>query len=512
MDNYEAFRPLIHFTPATNWINDPNGLVYCDGEYHMFYQYHPYSTLWGPMHWGHAVSLDLVNWEERPIALYPDQHGQAFSGSAVIDHHNTTGFGVGVMVALFTQHQAEGHRQTQSLAFSPDRGHGWVVYPGNPLLQPLNQMRDFRDPKVFWYGTAEAGHWVMVLAAGGMILFYRSSNLIDWAPCGAFGLGEAPGVGVWETPDLVHLPVDGGEERRWVLIVSVGGGAPAGGSGTVYFVGEFDGESFTSSNPKGTLLWLDYGADAYAAQSWSNEPQGRCLIIQWMNNWDYARLIPTERWRGAMTMPRELGLVTTRHGLRLQQQFPVEVTSLRGARHAIPATSLSSARELVIDVGAEGAEFAAGALELTVDFTWPEDESVAFALDLCFGVDDVVTVAYDGEAHELALDRARSGVVDFHPTFPVVHHAPLSSRRGMLRLQLLIDVASLELLAGDADHPGLVAMTEQIFPRCPLSVIVLRGDTGSVEVTNMTLYALQATARPVARSADVAQFPQDRDR
>ena len=247
-------RPGYHFTPPANWLNDPNGLVYLDGEYHLFYQCHLGDIGWGPMHWGHAVSRDLLNWQHLPVALAPDGNGMIFSGSAVVNTENSAGFGREALVAVFTHHSAQ--QESQSLAFSLDRGRSWVKYKGNPLLNPPPGTPDFRDPKVFWYGEPGAGQCVMILAVGRQVLFYTSPNLIDWSPSGSFGNGYGSTSGVWETPDLFELPVDGGPDLRWVLTVGVGDGGPAGGSATQYFIGQFDGHVFLSDNPTETVLWM----------------------------------------------------------------------------------------------------------------------------------------------------------------------------------------------------------------------------------------------------------------
>ncbi|MEZ4595112.1 MAG: glycoside hydrolase family 32 protein, partial [Chloroflexota bacterium] len=326
---FEPFRPAYHFTPPTAWLNDPNGMVYYDGEYHLFYQYHPDSTVWGPMHWGHAVSTDLVNWQHLPIALAPDELGYIFSGSAVIDWHNTAGFGPEAMIAIYTYHDANAN-QSQAIAYSLDKGRTWTKYAGNPVIPTPTNIRDFRDPKVLWYEDEDGnGRWVMALAVGRSILFYSSPNLIDWVATGSFGFGHGATDGVWETPDLFELPVAGTAESRWVLTVGIGDHAPASGSGMQYFIGQFDGQTFTNENPKETVLWADYGADFYAAQSWSDAPNGRRLWLAWLNNWQYANQIPTTTWRGAMTLPRELRLVQTEAGIRLGQTAVPELTHLR---------------------------------------------------------------------------------------------------------------------------------------------------------------------------------------
>jgi ABC-type sugar transport system permease subunit len=272
---------------------------------------------------------EVLSWRHLPIALYPDEVGNIFSGSAVIDWKDTAGFGAEAMVAIFT-HESQG-RQMQSLAYSTDQGRTWHKYDANPVLDPPNNIKNFRDPKVLWYDAGDgAGHWVMSVAAGNVILFYSSPDMKNWEPTGGFGLGYSATCGVWETPDLFELPVDGGPETRWVLAVGIGGCAPGGGSGVQYFIGAFDGATFSSENPQETVLWADYGADFYAAQSWSDAPGGRRIWVGWMNNWLYAQDIPTSSWRGALTIPRELALTNTPQGVRLVQRPVPELQQLRG--------------------------------------------------------------------------------------------------------------------------------------------------------------------------------------
>ena len=480
MTRNEPFRPQFHFSPAANWINDPNGLVYYKGEYHLFYQYHPDSTIWGPMHWGHAVSPDMVNWTELPIALYPDEHGAIFSGSAVIDWQNSADFGPEAMVAIFTHHQHENGIQTQSqsLAYSLDSGRTWTKYAGNPVLSPTNQMRDFRDPKVFWYGTGQDGHWVMALAAYRLILFYKSPDLIHWEACGGFGFGHGSTEGVWECPDLFALPVEGTNENRWVLVVGVGSGGPTGGSGQQYFVGHFDGETFTSENPKEVTLWADYGADFYAAQSWSDAPDGERLLIAWMNNWVYARQIPTSTWRGAMTLPRVLSLVRTPDGIRLRQQ---PVTNLRSLRR-------SALRQENITISAGGSFTPAvqvGNLwEIRAEFVAPGEGVGEFGLRLAWGGASAVTFGY--RSGSLFCDRTASGRVDFNPAFPAIHSVRLDPEKGRLRLHIFVDHSSVELFAND----GLVCMTERIFPEEGATRITVFAAGAPVTLTQLEIYPL----------------------
>lgn len=484
----DLYRPKFHFTPAAQWINDPNGLVYHEGEYHLFYQYHPGSTVWGPMHWGHAISRDLVTWQELPIALYPDELGMIFSGSAVIDHANTAGFGAGAMVAIFTHHVHEGHVQSQSIAYSLDNGRSWTKYAGNPVIATPAETRDFRDPKVFWYEDGDTGHWVMCLAVGRAIHFYTSPNLRDWSPSGRFGDGFGGTTGVWETPDLFDLPVEGTDECRWVLFVGMGDGAPAGGSGQQYFVGDFDGNTFASENPPERVLWADYGADFYAAQSWSNAPEGRRLAIAWMNNWRYARNLPTEGWRGAMTLPRVLTLHPTAQGPRLRQT---------------PAVSLADAvgtESLALDVAVLGGGDSAGltlpgadAWQIDVRLTLADAQRDRVDISLTFGEGaDAVRISYLGCEQSLLFDRTQSGNVDFHPDFAAVHRAPLVLADNQLDLQIVVDGLSVELFVQD----GLLAMTELIFPHGPLSALgfdmqAASGAQGQVQATSLILPTLR---------------------
>ncbi|MEP7344519.1 MAG: glycoside hydrolase family 32 protein, partial [Gemmatimonadaceae bacterium] len=323
----EPFRPQFHFTPERNWMNDPNGMVFYEGEWHLFYQYNPYGNTWGHMSWGHAVSRDLMQWQHLPVALAEEDGIMIFSGSAVVDWKNTSGFGINgkpPIVAVYTGHR-EG-RQDQRIAFSNDRGRTWTKAPGGPVLDV--GMADFRDPKVFWH--APTSRWVMTVALSKekKLRFYTSPDLKQWKQAGEFGPAGATG-GLWECPDLFPLKVEGGG-TKWVLIVNINPGGPVGGSGTQYFVGEFDGARFVSDADAKDVRWADYGADFYAGVSWSDVPEsdGRRVWLGWMSNWSYAQEVPTSPWRSAMTVPRELTLRRTPDGLRLVQKPVVELESL----------------------------------------------------------------------------------------------------------------------------------------------------------------------------------------
>jgi fructan beta-fructosidase len=466
----KSYRPQYHFTPPVNWMNDPNGLVYYEGEYHLFYQYHPDSTIWGPMHWGHAVSRDLIHWEHLPIALYPDDIGAIFSGSAVVDWKNTSGFGKEALVAIFTQDQAG--TQSQSLAYSTDRGRTWVKFSGNPVIVPPENVRDFRDPKVFW----NLDHWVMCLAAGKAILFYRSPDLKTWSFCGCFGIGIGTTSAFWETPDLFQLPA--GASMRWVLTVGVGEGGPAGGSGTQYFIGQFDGNTFISENSPETILWADFGADYYAAQSWNDEPNRRRLMLGWMSNWQYANVIPSTTWRGMFSLPRELALVQTLDGIRLVQQPIPEIVKLRsGHRHWQDETILPGENLLA---GLQGESY-----EIVAVFQVDHHvENVGFRVRVGHGEETVI--AYNPRNQKVFLDRTRSGQSDFHPGFSGIHSTELAFVDGQLKFHIFVDHSSVEVFFND----GLVTFSDSIFPSSENRAIELFSQGGATQLLALDFYRL----------------------
>lgn len=477
----DLHRPHYHFTPPAHWLNDPNGLVYHAGEYHLFYQYHPHSTVWGPMHWGHAVSPDLVHWEHLPIALYPDELGMIFSGCAVTDPHNTAGFGTDALLALFTHHQSENgdETQSQSLAYSLDRGRTWTKYAGNPVLP--SPLRDFRDPKVFWYGPpptdSHPGHWVMCLAVGQTIQFHTSPNLRTWQLSGSFG-PQGSTVGVWETPDLFPLPIEGGPETRWVLTMGVGDGGPGGGSGTQYFVGHFDGETFTSENPPATILWADYGADFYAPQSWYNTPDRRRVVIAWMNNWQYARTIPADTVRGALTLPRVFTLARTPEGLRLRNQPLPELQTLRTHHWTWANQPLPPNTNLLADIQGDS-------LEILAEFRLaPDTTQVGFHVRASAG--EYTTIGYAPPQHRLFADRTHAGESAFHPTFARPHWAALPPEDDLLHLHIFVDRISYEVFA----QHGLVSFTDLIFPHTKSLRLEVFVEGGAVWLNRLDVYAL----------------------
>lgn len=466
----EAYRPQYHFTPEENWMNDPNGMFYYEGEYHLFYQYYPDSTVWGPMHWGHAISTDLVTWEHLPIALYPDELGLIFSGSAVVDWNNTSGFGQNdkpPLIAIYTYHDLEKEQsgtsddfQYQGIAYSNDKGRSWTKYEGNPVL-PNQGIRDFRDPKVMWYEQSQA--WIMTLAVKDHIEFYESPDLISWSKLSDFGIDAGNHGGVWECPDLFEMETDDGQSR-WVLLVSINPGGPNGGSATQYFIGDFDGTTFTNEYNSEKTLWLDYGADNYAGVTWSDIPEedGRRLFIGWMSNWDYARLTPTVKWRSAMTVTRELEMVENEDGEFRVTSWPInEYNDLVQEQKSIADTSFSGSLKI-----AEGDAL----IDLMVDMDIKDTDKIKLTFYNDLG--DSLHVRYDQTASIFSVDRSASGIVDFEAGFAADHTAPFNAIEDELRLRIMLDWSSIEVFVDG----GILTMTDQVFPREPFDKVQISSD------------------------------------
>lgn len=448
---YEAFRPQFHFTPKAGWMNDPNGMVYYEGEYHLFYQHYPDSTVWGPMHWGHAVSKDMIRWEHLPIALYPDSLGMIFSGSAVVDWKNTSGFGTTEtppLVAIYTYHDPVGDKagrndfQTQGIAYSVDKGRTWKKYDQNPVLKNPG-IRDFRDPKVSW--NEVSNQWVMTLAVKDHIEFYSSPDLKKWAKLSEFGKSIGAHGGVWECPDLFPL-TDAEGNTRWVLFVSINPGGPQGGSATQYFVGDFDGKNFI---PQDTVTrWIDYGADNYAGVTWSDVPakDGRRLFIGWMSNWQYANVVPTQAWRSATTLPREV--VLNKKSATYELKF-------------IPVTEISEIQGDAVSY--KGSVTLANPLCL-IEFE--VDDSQEFTLTVSNAENEKVVIAV--KQGVLTFDRTASGVIDFNSDFPAVHKVNVADIE-MKTIKLYVDLASMELFINDGER----VLTEIVFPIKPYNQVQL---------------------------------------
>lgn len=441
------WRPRVRFTPERNWMNDPNGLVYHRGEYHLFFQHNPKGIEHANLSWGHAVSTDLVRWRELPVALKPDELGEIFSGSAVVDDHDTSGFfeGGSGLVAFYT---SAGETQQQSIAHSADNGRTWTKYAGNPVIANPG-IEDFRDPKVIRHEPT--GRWVMMVAAGDRILFYDSTDLLTWNRRGEFGADRGAHGGVWECPDLFELPVDGDPDTtRWVLVVSINPGGPAGGSATQYFVGDFDGTTFTSHAEPDEVRWVDRGADFYAPQSWSDVPEsdGRRLWVGWMSNWNYATQVPTLPWRGSMTVPREVGLSSTGSGVRLVQRPVAELRQARSRRRGFSGPVSGRGRE---------PEFRGRCLDVVAEFRL--DTATSFGFEVLAGRGVRTSVGYDVQRRELFVDRTRSGSVEVAPGFAARHAAELSVHGDRLRMRILVDRCGVEVFGGR----GETVLTDLVF-------------------------------------------------
>ena len=449
----EKYRPQFHFTPRMNWMNDPNGLVYFDGEYHLFYQHNPHGNSWGHMSWGHAVSTDLVHWKHLPIALHEEYGVMIFSGCCVIDHKNTSGFGKNgkpPMVAIYTGHGLG--KQTQDLAYSNDRGRTWTKYVGNPVID--KNEADFRDPKVFWHDPT--GKWVMVVSMANdkYVEFYNSSDLKEWTYLSKFGPAGVEGKPNWECPDIFELPIEGEpNKKKWVLEVDMGNGSVAGGSGGEFFIGEFDGREFKCDHDPKKSQWVDFGRDFYAPVSYSDIPQsdGRRIWIGWMNNWE-TNLVPTKPWRSAMSIPRALTLRKSGDSYALVQTPVQELESLRGDVTTLSNVAVDGIKSLS-SLGVSGDR-----LEVVARFAVGEAEKCGLRFRV--GGNEETLVSYDASRGELSVDRTKSGETDFHPAFAGKHNASLSSANGEIELHIYVDTSSIEVFA----NGGEVVLTERIFP------------------------------------------------
>lgn len=469
--NREKFRPTYHFSPLYGWMNDPNGMVYKDGEYHLFYQHNPYGSKWGNMHWGHAISKDLINWEHRPDAITPDALGTIFSGSAVVDTDNTAGFGAGAIVAIYTQNS---DRQVQSIAYSTDNGRSFTKYENNPVL--TSDARDFRDPKVFWH--KETQRWIMLLAVGQEMQIFSSSNLKDWAFESSFGEGQGAHGGVWECPDLFELPVDGMNEKKWVLLCNLNPGGPFGGSATQYFVGTFNGKEFVNESPSKTK-WMDWGKDHYATVTWSDAPDNRRIAIAWMSNWQYANDVPTSQYRSPNSVPRDLSLFIVDGETYLQSAPSPELLKLRdiSKKRSFKVNGTRTIKDMI--AGNEGAY----EIELTIENQYAD--VIGFRLYNDKG--EEVDMQYDMKEKKFSMDRRKSGEVSFNENFPMLTWTAIESGKDALKLRLFVDKSSVEAF-GDG---GRFAMTNQVFPSEPYNHIDFYSKGGAYKVDSFVVYKLK---------------------
>ena len=467
----EPYRPVYHFSPYFGWTNDPNGMVYKDGEWHLSYQYNPYGTTHGNMHWGHAVSKDLVSWEHHPFIIAPDELGSIFSGSSVVDINNTAGFGENAIVAIYT---SAGRGQRQSIAWSLDDGRTYTKYEGNPVLSEPDK-KDFRDPKVTWIDD----QWVMSVAAGEVISFYGSKDLKNWIHLSDFGKGIGSHAAVWECPDLMKFNYNG--KDKWVLLVSINPGGPNGGSVTQYFIGDFDGKQF-KADPLPYPLWVDQGVDNYAGVTFGNTP-GRYVFMGWMSNWWYANQTPTKYFRNSMTIPRDLGIKHNGRHLVLASTPSPEIYAARGEEKTLDDMSVSQKWTLDEILAANN-----GAYE--IDMTIVPESGNVFTLSLANSKGEHATFKFDFKKQELVLDRSESGLTDFAPRYvtdPIV--TPLVKRKEY-KVQLFVDRLSTEMFVNDGD----VVFTNCVFPTETLNSMILSSD-GSASVKDIKIYEMRSTLK-----------------
>ena len=469
--NREKFRPSYHFSPLYGWMNDPNGMVYKDGEYHLFYQYNPYGSTWGNMNWGHAITKDLVNWEHRPVAIAPDAFGTIFSGSAVVDHNNTAGFGAGAIIAIYTQ---SGDRQVQSIAYSNDNGRMFTKYENNPVL--VSEAADFRDPKVFWHRDSQ--RWVMVLAVGQEMQFFTSPNLKDWEFQSSFGNGHGAHGGVWECPDLFELPVEGTGEKKWVLLCNLNPGGPFGGSATQYFTGTFDGKKFVNESPSKTK-WMDWGKDHYATVTWSDAPDNRRIAIAWMSNWQYANDVPTSQYRSPSSITRDLSLFSVDGETYLQSAPSPELLKLRevSKKRSFKVNGTRTVKNML--------PMNEGAFEIELDFKKQNADVIGFRLYNNKG--EEVDMQYDMKEKKFSMDRRKSGEVAFNEHFPAVTWTAIEDGKEGMKLRLYVDKSSVEAF-GDG---GRFVMTNQVFPSEPYNHIEFYSKGGAYKVESFVVYRLK---------------------
>lgn len=433
--NREKYRPVYHHTPAWGWMNDPNGMFYKDGVWHLYFQYNPYGSQWENMTWGHSTSTDLIHWTFQGAPIEADAWGTIFSGSAVVDHNNTAGFGKGAVVAMYT---SAGENQTQSIAYSNDNGQTFTKYDGNPVL--TSNTPDYRDPHVFW--NEDIKRWNMIMAEGQHMDIYSSADLKEWKLESQFGAEYGNHGGVWECPDLMKMKVRGTDQYKWMLLCNINPGGPFGGSATQYFVGQFDGHKFTCESAPEVTKWMDYGKDHYATVTFDNAPDGRRVAMAWMSNWQYANQVPTMQFRSANSVPRDLDLY------EYQGQTYCGVTpspELAAARPKKATKTLTEACEMVV--------------------TFKGNATITLANDK----GEQVVMTYDEKSRTFAMDRTKSGQKEFSDDFAALTVAPVHGK--MSQLRLFIDRSSIE--AFDAD--GKMAMTNLVFPTKPYNKVLVKG-------------------------------------
>ena len=435
--NREQYRPLYHHTPAYGWMNDPNGMFYKDGVWHLYFQHNPQGSQWENLSWGHSTSTDLIHWKFQGDPVQPDAWGMIFSGSSVVDKDNTAGFGNGAIVALYT---SAAESQAQSMAYSTDNGKTFTKYDGNPII--TSNVPDFRDPHMFW--NEDIKKWNMILAAGQQMNIYSSENLKDWKYESSFGAGYGNHGGVWECPDLMKMKVRGTDKEKWMLVCNINPGGPFGGSATQYFVGDFDGHKFTCESEPDVTKWMDYGKDHYATVTFDNAPDGRHVALAWMSNWQYANQVPTLQYRSANSIPRDLGLFEYKGNTYCSVVPSEEITAARSKK---PSKSLSEACEMVVNLKGDA----------TITLSNSKGEKVV--------------MTYKAKDETFSMDRTLSGKTDFSSDFAAVTTAPTYGK--MNKLRIFIDKSSIEVF----DNDGKMAMTNLVFPTKPYDKVMIKGKT-----------------------------------
>ena len=435
--NREQYRPLYHHTPAYGWMNDPNGMFFKDGVWHLYFQHNPYGSQWENMTWGHSTSTDLIHLTFQGDPVQPDAWGSIFSGSSVVDKNNTAGFGENAIVALYT---SAGENQTQSMAYSTDNGKTFTKYDGNPII--TSNVPDFRDPHMFW--NEDIKKWNMILAAGQQMNIYSSDNLKDWKFESSFGAEYGSHGGVWECPDLMKMKVRGTDKEKWMLVCNINPGGPSGGSATQYFVGDFDGHKFTCESKPEVTKWMDYGKDHYATVTFDNAPNGRHVALAWMSNWQYANQVPTLQYRSANSIPRDLGLFEYKGNTYCSVTPSEEITAARSKK---PSKSLSEACEMVVNLKGDA----------TITLSNSKGEKVV--------------MTYKAKDETFSMDRTLSGKTDFSSDFAAITTAPVYGK--MNKLRIFIDKSSIEVF----DNDGKMAMTNLVFPTKPYDKVTIKGKT-----------------------------------
>ncbi|MDO5570874.1 MAG: GH32 C-terminal domain-containing protein [Bacteroidales bacterium] len=495
--NRERFRPLYHHTPLYGWMNDANGLVYKDGEYHLYFQYNPYGSMWGNMHWGHSVSKDLVNWEHLPAAIERDTLGHIFSGSSVVDFNNSANYGDNTIVSFYTS-ASDKNGQIQCMAYSKDNGNTFTKYEKNPIL--TSELKDFRDPKVFWY--APQNKWIMIVSADKEMRFYQSKDLKQWDYMSAFGKGYGALPSQFECPDMVELPVDGNpDKKKWALIVNINPGGLFGGSATQYFVGDFDGEKFICNTEPNEVKWLDWGKDHYATVTFSNTSD-RVIAVPWMSNWQYCQIVPTKQFRSANALPRELTMYSQDNNVFLAANPVAETLKLRKETKSFNNIDLS--KDYVIESMLDDNQ---GAYEIEMSITSLRPD-YDLTLQLTNSLGEYVDITLDSENNKIIMDRSKSGIVDFgadskpheienHDNrktnsinyindFALGTWAPLANNEKSHKLRIFVDRCSVEIFLDN----GKVVMTNLVFPNEWYNTLKLINKKGKVNVDELNIYKL----------------------